>query len=168
MFIQGYTNPNKFKHAIYRPKQSIYKFCTKSKTCITTGLKPRILCIPASCLDHYATSIHANIPIFTIYLYILPGRWCCTSGAGPAAPPCPAMTSLARSSRSFAVKPGQRGLRPHWRATLTWPGSSQVDPMTLPCVKSTGKYQFRVKLSGTIKLYVWGWYLNSNLWQKEK
>ncbi len=36
---------------------------------IITGFKPRILCIPASCLNHYATSINAGMQHLQ-YVYI--------------------------------------------------------------------------------------------------
>jgi hypothetical protein len=106
------------------------------KKCTITRFEPRTLCIPASCLNHYATSVHASIWVFTVYEYDLPGRWCCASGAGPAAPHQPAMTLPARASTGH-------GLLPQRMTTVTGPGSNQVNLTTLPglpCVKSTGKY----------------------------
>ncbi len=121
-------------HTCYKQAQACYlQVLHAIKKCIITWFEPRTLCIPASCLNHYATSIHASIWRFTVYDYDLPGRWCRTSGAGPAAPPSPAMTSPARASTVPR-------LRPQRRATVTGPGSNQINPTTLPCVKSTGKY----------------------------
>ena len=34
---------------------------SRNKKRLITGFKPRTFCIPASCLNHYATSIHASM-----------------------------------------------------------------------------------------------------------
>jgi hypothetical protein len=39
-----------------------------------------------------------------LYKYVLPAGWCWTSGAGPAAPPAPAMTSLVLTSTWISRK----------------------------------------------------------------
>ena len=130
-------------HTCYKqPKARYLHVLHAIKKSIIAGLEPSTLCIPASCLNHYATSVHAGMQ-YLQYMY----AFCRTSGAEPAAPASPAMTSPASSSRRIAWKPGQprlRVLRPQRRATVTMtgPGSNQVNlnQTTRPCVKSAGKY----------------------------
>jgi hypothetical protein len=89
---------------IYLPKQ-VHTWYKQPKACylhvlhaikksIIAGLEPSTLCIPASCLNHYATRVHAGMQ----YLQYM-NAFCHTPGAEPAAPPSPAMTSPASSSR---------------------------------------------------------------------
>ena len=78
------------------------------KVCITAGFEPVISCILSAGVT---TALRASTRRYYYFLsqglYTLdcqlssfpsPGGWCRTSGAGPAAPPAPAMTSPARAS----------------------------------------------------------------------
>ena len=128
-------------HTCYKqPKARYLHVLHAIKKSTITELEPSTLCIPVSCLNHYATRVHAGMQdLQDMYAF------CRTSGAEPAAPPSPAMMSPASSSRRIAWKPwppGLRVLRPQRRATVTGPGSNQVNlkQTTRPCVKSTGKY----------------------------
>jgi hypothetical protein len=131
-------------HTCYKqPKTRYLQVLHTIKKSKITGLKPRTLCIPASCLNHYATSIHASMQ-YLQYMYTFYQdtgcHWCSTSGAEPSAPPSQAMTSPASSSRQIALKPWRQGLQvllPQRRATVTGLGSNQVNlsQTTLPCVK---------------------------------
>ena len=125
-------------HTCYKQPKALYLHVLHAiKKSIIAGLEPSTLCIPASCLNHYATSVHAGMQ-YLQYMY----AFCRTSGAEPAAPPSPTMTSPGSSSRRIALKPWPPGLRPQRRATVTGPGSNQVNlnQTTRPCVKLTGKY----------------------------
>ena len=82
-------------HTCYKqPKARYLHVLHAIKKSIIAGLEPRTLCIPASCLNHYATSVHAVMQ-YLQYIY----AFCRTSGAEPAAPPSPAMMSFSSSRR---------------------------------------------------------------------
>ena len=75
------------------------------------GLEPRTSCTLHSCSYHCTTSVDTNSDFgwyktvgYGIHLITSPAGWpgCRTSGAGPAAPPTPAMTSPARASTRTA------------------------------------------------------------------
>jgi hypothetical protein len=74
----------------------------------SSSFEPTIVCIAASCLDHYATSMLARYTIVAVYVYCF-STWLgrLVRGAGPAAPPAPlaAMTSQARASAWISLKP---------------------------------------------------------------
>ncbi len=72
-------------HTCYKqPKARYLHVLHAIKKSIITGLEPSTLCIPASCLNHYATSVHAGMQHLQ-YIY----AFCRTSGAEPAPPPPP-------------------------------------------------------------------------------
>ena len=90
----------------------IYSFFTKSKRSIISGLEPMTSCILASCLDRCATSVLAIGQRFVVLVNCLPGGWWRTSGAGPAAPPCLAMTFPVHHCIKARVRP-RATRRPH-------------------------------------------------------
>ena len=72
-------------HTCYKQPKARYlhvKYAIKKS--IIAGLEPSTLCIPASCLNHDATSIHAGMQDLQ-YMY----AFCHTSGAEPKATPQP-------------------------------------------------------------------------------
>ena len=62
-------------------------------------------CIPTGCLNRYATRVDNMVRRNVVLVNCLPGGWCRTSGAGPAAPPSPVMTSPDRASTRISRKP---------------------------------------------------------------
>ena len=62
-------------------------------------------CILSGCLNRCATRVDNMIRRNVVLVNCLPGGWCRTSGAGPAAPPSPAMTSPDRASTRISRKP---------------------------------------------------------------
>ncbi len=86
----------------------IQNFKQVEKLCIIAGFEPVTSCILSAGIT---TALRASTRRYYCFLsqglYTLdcqlssfpsPGGWCRTSGAGPAAPPAPAMTSPARAS----------------------------------------------------------------------
>ena len=96
----------------------IYDCFTKSKKCIMSGIEPMTSCILASCLNSCATRVDDMIRRNVVLVNCLPGGWCRTSGAGPAAPPSPAMTSPDRASTRISLKP--RSAAKQALAALMW------------------------------------------------
>ena len=139
----------------------IYSFFTKSKRSIISGLEPMTSCIPASCLDRCATSVLVIGQRFVVLVNCLPGGWWRTSGAGPAAPPCLAMTfpvhhcikaqaargaAPGHQTAALAVLPGRRlGPASSWLRST----SSESD-----CRAQAIKSDLTPSQS-TIKLFVW-------------
>ena len=77
----------------------------KGKKIARVGFEPRTSCIALFCLNHFASSVHANYISVQDNNTVLPGGWWRTSGAGPAPPPAPAMTSPGRASTWISLKP---------------------------------------------------------------
>ncbi len=109
-------------HTMYIP--SIHIECTsstfhvhriQSKMLLVSGFEFTTLCRPLSCLNHCASSVSVIGAIVLVYMY------CCTvrlSGAGPAAPPAPAMTSPGRASTWISFKPRSMAKQARAQATL--------------------------------------------------
>ena len=118
MFMSVYVNIYKYMQvyailsSYIRVYMGIYAYIQNfkqfEKVCITAGFEPVISCILSAGVT---TALRASTRRYYYFLsqglYTLdcqlssfpsPGGWCRTSGAGPAAPPAPAMTSPARAS----------------------------------------------------------------------
>ncbi len=87
---------------------------------ITLGFELWISCIASCTLYHYATRVHFTV-ILRVNTRYLPLKttlashgtcWCQTSGAGPAAPPAPAMTSLVQIQIHSGVSQSLSGSKP--------------------------------------------------------
>jgi hypothetical protein len=65
------------------------------------------MCIPVSCLNHYASSVTviSIITIVTADYYCFTWNFVMYPCAGPAAPPAPAIRSPARALTLIALKP---------------------------------------------------------------
>ena len=103
--MQVYAILSRYIHVYTRICVYIQNFKLFEKNCISAGFEPVISCILSA---DSTTALRASTRRYYYFLwkglYTLdcqlssfpsPGGWCRTSGAGPAAPPAPAMTSPA-------------------------------------------------------------------------
>ena len=109
-------------YQVYLTKLLVYlgisQYIIIGKISIMQGLEPQTLCTVHSCSYHCTTSVdtHSDFGWYKtvghgIHLITSPAGWpgCRTSGAGPAAPPTPAMTSPALASTRTAGSPVRPG-----------------------------------------------------------
>jgi hypothetical protein len=123
-------------------------------------------------MPHVACLFYMKKLLYMYYMTIIrPAHWCHTSGAGPAAPPAPAMKSPARASTRISLKQrssAKQGLEPAmwWRtpALLTnsqlleswpiWVHLTQAKRVTPPAAHWTGRIG-RGPAPGTGLVAIW-------------
>jgi hypothetical protein len=104
----------------------------KSKKSASSGIKPRTSRRESSHLNPFASSADAKWTKLKTLSTTQPGGCWRTSGAGPAAPPAPAITSPARASTWISLKPrsaAKQGLEQRmWRTTADrWRNSPRLE-----------------------------------------
>ena len=105
-------------HTCYKqPKARYLHVLYAIKTIIIAGLEPSTLCIPACCLNHYATSVHAVMQ-YLQYMY----AFCRTPGAEPAPPPQPCHDVTCQFIKTDSLK-----ARPARVASLATPTEGHRD-----------------------------------------
>ena len=102
-----YTGSNVYIQFFHKIKKK-YNFRTWTNDLMHTSKLSWPLCY------RYATSVLAIGWRFVVLVNCLPGGWWRTSGAGPAAPPCLAMTFPVHHCIKAGVRP-RATRRPHWQ-----------------------------------------------------
>ena len=126
-----------------------------AKLCIISGFELKISCIPRGSADHCTTSVDADICLCMALVCLLglgciagrtsPFGWCRTSGAGPAAPPAPAMASPAWAFRVTWI-PRARTQKSGHSGSGARPLDSELELSLWPSVLAARPSAMRVRL----------------------